>query len=641
MNRSQPILSAPAPIRRLPGLLTAVLALFLWTLPTASAQGGEAPTGEAESGGSPSGETVVPSPGPTEPFWVDFGGGDGRPGFRVQFHPYGAGVIQVKLLDHDARKAEGEEASEGDGLYTIVEREDSAPGQPNSAPLLSMYLQRTGVENAAVPLESSPWTYELLDAEFSPTAQEPPHVSGVRFTLQDGLLTWTKTFLYDSPTEAGSEEDQTPRRDLRIVIGLTTAADAQIPGGATASLRLTSVPLATPRSDYVLGANPARAAVAVDDGSGGVDLVVLAPGEDQEDLDELGSNIAYAGSANRFFGAFLYPIDKAARDALYRTDILDTPSLEQKDTPAGSVPQPRYAMSMPFPAAGQTQELQFRLFLGPKDFDVFNERTEYERFDGVLAEVMAPPFCFCSIPGAKTMGQALTWLLSKLQLIFVNWGLSIVALTCLVRGLLFPINFRMQKSMRAYGAKMAKLKPQLDALQKKYANDKQQLQKKMLEFQREHKIFPPVGGCLPIFLTMPIYIGLFSALRVSYDLRQQPFVGWIDDLSRPDALFETGIDLEWFSAISTFNLLPFIYVALNLYLVSRQPLPNDAQQRQVAVMMRFIPILFGVLLYGYAAGMFVYMITSGLWSLMEQRIVKKVLGPIDPSASGMAPTPMM
>ena len=203
----------------------------------------------------------------------------------------------------------------------------------------------------------------------------------------------------------------------------------------------------------------------------------------------------------------------------------------------------------------------------------------------------------------------------------------------LVRGAMFPLNFKMQKSMRAYGAKMSKLKPQMDAMKKKYADDQKAYQQAMMAFNRENKVMPPVGGCLPIFLTMPIYIGLFTALRTAYDLRHQSFVSWIDDLSRSDALFQLGF---W---PNDFNLLPLLWIVLLVFQMSRQPLPTDPQQRQTQKIMRFMPMMFGVMLYSYASALLLYMVTSMLWSLVESAIVKKILGPADPNA-GMMPTPM-
>jgi YidC/Oxa1 family membrane protein insertase len=203
-----------------------------------------------------------------------------------------------------------------------------------------------------------------------------------------------------------------------------------------------------------------------------------------------------------------------------------------------------------------------------------------------------------------------------------------------VRCCLLPVNYRMQKSMRAYGAKMQKLKPKMEELKRRFADDSKRYQEAMLQFQRENKLMPPLGGCLPIFLTMPIYLGLFTALRTAYDLRHQRFL-FIHDLSQSDTLFELGF-WPWH-----FNILPLCWITMLVILQLRTPLPTDPQQRTPQLIARYLPVVFGVMLYPYAAGLMVYMVTSMLWTFVESALIKRKLGPIDPSAAAMAPPPMM
>jgi YidC/Oxa1 family membrane protein insertase len=264
---------------------------------------------------------------------------------------------------------------------------------------------------------------------------------------------------------------------------------------------------------------------------------------------------------------------------------------------------------------------------------VFGEQPEYERYLPLMDFDLTPAGCFCDMPGARPMAQLLLWVLRRLHSLVGSWGLAIVLMTLLVRGSLVPLNFRMQKSMRAYGIKAARLKPRLDELKVRYSKDPKQYQAKMVEFQRENKMFPPLGGCLPMFITIPVFLGLFTALRVTYELRHQPFLGWIDDLSQPDHLFELGFDfLPWF------NVLPVLMVVLWIVMQLGTPLPTDPQQRQMMKIMRWLPVVFGVFLFSYAAGLMVYMITSSLWGIGEQRITKRILGPL-PADAVVAPMP--
>src|SRR5262249_34876112 len=160
----------------------------------------------------------------------------------------------------------------------------------------------------------------------------------------------------------------------------------------------------------------------------------------------------------------------------------------------------------------------FGIYLGPKSYRVFGESKEHERLLPVLDHDLEPACCVVTVPGGRLMAEILVKLLALFHGVVGNWGLSIMMLTILVRGCLLPGNSRMQKSMRPYGAAMAVLKPKLDQLKARYGDDPKKYQQAMLQLQREHKLMPPLAGCLPIFLTMPIYLGLFTALRTAYDL---------------------------------------------------------------------------------------------------------------------------
>ncbi len=218
------------------------------------------------------------------------------------------------------------------------------------------------------------------------------------------------------------------------------------------------------------------------------------------------------------------------------------------------------------------------------------------------------------------------WLLNMFHALVGNWGVAIILLTILVRALLMPLNRRSQLKMAEYQVKMQKVKPLMDAVNKKWAKDPKRKQQEMTKLYREHQVAPPLGGCLPPFLQMPIFIGLFAALRSSLDLRQQPFFGWMEDLSRPDALIDFGGPIAEFfplSGVTSFNLLPILMVILWVVHQRTMPKPADPQQQQMQKIMTFMPILFGVMLYNYAAGLSLYMITSSAIGIFEAKVIKK------------------
>ena len=120
-----------------------------------------------------------------------------------------------------------------------------------------------------------------------------------------------------------------------------------------------------------------------------------------------------------------------------------------------------------------------------------------------------------------------------------------------------------------------------------------------------------------------MFWGLFQALRVSFDLRQAPFAFWIEDLSKPDALMQLGWSVPILGTIETLNVLPPLMVVLWILQQRAMPKPADEQAARMQKMMMWMPILFGFMLYNYAAGLSLYMITQSGLGIFEQRVIKK------------------
>lgn len=274
---------------------------------------------------------------------------------------------------------------------------------------------------------------------------------------------------------------------------------------------------------------------------------------------------------------------------------------------------------------GSARESQtFEWYLGPKSPKVFSQG--YPALKAVIEHVDYGGSFFYRMFFTEYIAPLILGILKMFQSLVGNWGVAIILMTLLVRTALFPINRHSQVKMAVYQAKMAKMKPQLDAINKKFANDAPKKQEATMKLHREHKMTPPIGGCLPIFLQFPIFIGLFAALRCSILLRQKPFMGWIQDLSRPDALIDFGgpvLDFFPFTGVTTLNVLPIIMVFLWVFHQRSMPKPTDPQQASMQKMMTFMPILFGVMLYNYAAGLSLYMITSSGLGIFEQKVIKK------------------
>jgi YidC/Oxa1 family membrane protein insertase len=229
---------------------------------------------------------------------------------------------------------------------------------------------------------------------------------------------------------------------------------------------------------------------------------------------------------------------------------------------------------------------------------------------------MAPVITY---PGAPDwLAEVLLWIYDRWRLLFGSAGLAVILLTLTVRGLLMPISIRNQLGMRRYGRKVAKLKPKVQALQKKWAGNPQRLRQEQMLLYREHGIGFPMG-CLMMLLQIPIFFALFGAVRVEYTLRGAPFL-WIRDLALPDRLVDLPRN---FPLISSINLLPILLIGISILQTRAMPKPTDEQQAQQMRMMKWMPILFAVILYSYTAALALYMVVSSAVALLESKIVKK------------------
>lgn len=280
-------------------------------------------------------------------------------------------------------------------------------------------------------------------------------------------------------------------------------------------------------------------------------------------------------------------------------------------------------LKLTMPEPGGKATYRYLIYAGPKDRATMT--ADSPASEALMNEDLS------SFDSLAAIGRGLLWVLSKFHSLVGNWGTAIILLTLSLRIILFPLQRRSQTAMARYSKVMKKVQPRLEELKTKYADDAQRQRQEQAKIMQEEGAFPPIGGCMPMFLQIPVFIGLFSALRTSFDLRQAPFMGWIDDLSQPDRLFELGLEVPLLVTtldLSYFNLLPILMVVLWILQQKGMPTPNDPQQAKMQRMMTFMPILFGFMLYNYAAGLSLYMITQSSLGIVEQRVIKKIW-PID------------
>jgi YidC/Oxa1 family membrane protein insertase len=296
---------------------------------------------------------------------------------------------------------------------------------------------------------------------------------------------------------------------------------------------------------------------------------------------------------------------------------------------------------------GETRAHRFMLYQGPVKTMLLGQFTGDKAVDPALVERYTDTLHLNTLTDYRSAGifgsisqairftdliiactKLMHWLLNWLLWVVPNEGLSIILLTVIVRGLMFPIS-RKQALM---SQKMQALAPELKKVQEKFKADPQARTKAMMELYRKHGV-NPLGGCLPLLLQMPIFLGLYWALQESIRFRLAPFV-WVQNLAAPDMLIRWGTGIPWISDPNNmggfgylgpfFNILPVL--AVTLMLVQQKmmmPPPTDEQQAMQQKMMKWMMIIFGLLFYKVAAGLCIYFIASSLWGLAERKLLPK------------------
>ena len=200
----------------------------------------------------------------------------------------------------------------------------------------------------------------------------------------------------------------------------------------------------------------------------------------------------------------------------------------------------------------------------------------------------------------SVFSKPLFWLLEKIHGYVGNWGWAIVLLTILIKLAFFKLTEAQYRSM----ARMRKLQPRIDQLKERYGEDRQRMSQAMMEMYKKEKV-NPLGGCLPILVQIPIFIALYWVLLESVELRQAPFILWIDNLSARDPYF----------------VLPLLNAVFMIITQRLTPAAGmDPMQRK---MMNVMPVVFSVMFAFFPAGLVLYWATNAGLSLAQQYYITR------------------
>lgn len=321
----------------------------------------------------------------------------------------------------------------------------------------------------------------------------------------------------------------------------------------------------------------------------------------------------WIGVTNKYFTSAMIASDHTQLVGYQFTPVELQANVKSRELADYSSLSPYYITNSLSLSPDESQDISFRYFIGPKDQTLLQK---YKML-GLTKLNNYGWFGFIS--------KLLLAILDFFYALIGNYGLSIIFLTVLVKACLHPLIRKSHVSMH----KMKELQPKIEKLKEKYEDDKQKLGEKQMELFKEHGV-NPLGGCLPMALQMPVLLGLYWGIRQSFSLRQQPFFGWINDLSRPDQFMELPFTAQFFGiSFEYLNLLVVFMMITWLVQSFTQPTPsggNETAQMQ-SKMMKFIPLVFGILFYNFPSGLVLYWFTNTLFSTIEQLYIRQYVMP--------------
>jgi YidC/Oxa1 family membrane protein insertase len=350
-------------------------------------------------------------------------------------------------------------------------------------------------------------------------------------------------------------------------------------------------------------------------------LSEFKPGAADKDISAYkGEKMLWAGTSSNYFAAIVQS-DKTG--LIQKVDIHCPNPEAEADDRVVALDFQTAEMSL---APGSSADLPLSVFFGPKERDLF-EGDYFGVFPREYNQLLASSSSMCGICALPWLIDRLVDLLGIFHFVLRDWGLAIIALVVLVRALLHPISKHSQVSM----LKLQKMGPEMERLKKKYGDDKDALSKAQMEMHKEMGIAPFLG-CLPMFLQMPIWIALYSALQNDIALRQAPFLWgftWIHDLARPDRLFSWNnhpftVPILGMKIVSL-NILP-LFVAVVMFLQQKlqpQAPTMTPEQESQQKMMRYMSLAFSLFFYWMPSGLNLYILTSSTIAIFESKIIRK------------------
>jgi YidC/Oxa1 family membrane protein insertase len=310
---------------------------------------------------------------------------------------------------------------------------------------------------------------------------------------------------------------------------------------------------------------------------------------DIEDNAETSGLIEWVGIVDRYFMSALIPTEAAQGSMQVSQDasqtVTNTLTLTEADIPPG-----------------QSRTFTFKAFYGPKNTNLLKAYGY-----NLSKAINFGWFDFLAKPAL--------WIMNLIYSFIPNYGVAIILLTVMAKIILWPLGNKSYKSM----AEMKRMQPLMAEIREKYKDDKKRMNEEMMGLYRTYKI-NPMGGCLPMLVQLPVFLALYNMLYGAIELRHAPFVGWINDLSSPDRLFNFGFSIPFMEPPYGIPVLTVIMGATMFLQQKMSPPPGDPAQAKI---MLFLPLIFTFIFINFPAGLVLYWLINNILSIGQQYYIQK------------------
>ncbi len=296
--------------------------------------------------------------------------------------------------------------------------------------------------------------------------------------------------------------------------------------------------------------------------------------------------VAWAGIDRQYFLIAAAPIEPAARSASFsETRVPEEQSMVRMQALLSAQPETI--------APGQTLKFRYLVYAGPKASSLL--RAPERRFEEVTE------YSFLGLP-LGFLARPMLWFLNRAHDTLHNWGLAIIALTLLLKIILFPVTVRSVKSMQV----MRELKPELDKIKARFPGDREKQGVETMRLYRERKVNPLLSGCLPALLQMPVWVAMWRTIAGAVELYQKDFL-WVADLTARDP----------------FYILPLINGALMFVQQKITPPAGDPEQQKM--MMYIMPPMFTLIMINLPSGVVFYSVVNAILTILQQTYITRRL----------------